>query len=99
MYEPPSSWPSPVKSVPVLLLLHLILGIVFALCVVIAPVIVVATRRNSLRDDINTPRTWSALFASFLALLVIALAVTDAAVWGKAKGENEDFHPDILGYL
>ena len=98
-YKTPASWSSPVDKVPVLLLLHFLLAI--ALVGHFVMLLVTFLRSASDRvGAITKPKWWSQLTTLIIAILVLALAAADAAVWGAAAGHRGlDFHPAALGYL
>ncbi|KAK8850655.1 hypothetical protein IAR55_004574 [Kwoniella newhampshirensis] len=101
--------PTPVHSVPALLLVHLILGVVLAgyiFVLIFLGVHAAYTRQSGVwkRDAwawVTRKQPISArLLTILLTLCVGTLLSLDNAVWGIAQNQKKlDFKPDLLGYF
>jgi hypothetical protein len=97
-YPVPSSWPSPVDKVPLILLLHLILGVFLVIFLLLMFVVFVATKYSRI-EAITKPKVWNLLLRALMALLVFVLVIVDIVFWAQAQAKKLDLHPDVLGYL
>ncbi|WVR08732.1 hypothetical protein IAU60_005790 [Kwoniella sp. DSM 27419] len=107
LYDAP--WPAPMKSLPLLLLFHLILAILILTSLLLTILSCLYTARNrhtyELRWDawartIRKPRWYERCITIILTLASGSLLCIDNAVWGVAREQNgQNLSPEILGYF
>ncbi|WVF67890.1 hypothetical protein IAT40_002651 [Kwoniella sp. CBS 6097] len=104
-----NSWPEPIASLPLLLLLHLVLSIllitylVFLVALCLNQVRYRSSRelkRDTWSRVIRKPAWYSRAITVVLTLATGTLLAIDNAVWGIAREEKDlDLRPDVLGYF